>query len=176
MDEDGNVLARRFSRVDHGAPRPHQLRGLTVDDAARRYVQAMLRAGRQAPEEDPKEAYGEDDWICQGFYDGGFLCDEGPLPTALWFDLIVAAADQALALDPSDQYRLLFGLGDGCSDHLVGEDSSHTFKFHEARGRHPGVEAMFQVMHEDAAGMPWEHTTWWSDGYPDRSELTQPGS
>ena len=153
--------------MDGRDARPKQLRGLTIDDAARRYVEAMLR-GRGVGWRNLKEAYGEDDWICEGFYNGGFLWDDGRLPIELWFDLIVAAADHALALEQPDQDLVLFGLGDGCSDHLVGEDHHFMGKFHEARRQHPGVEAMFQVMHDDAAGTPWEHTTWWRYGYTDR--------
>jgi hypothetical protein len=75
-----------------------------------------------------------------------------PLPVGNWWRLILAAVDAC----PNDDEAMLWSLGDGAIDHIRGRDGTMSEQVLAARGDHPKLMRVFEVMR---AGLPAEGVT-----------------
>ena len=94
------------------------------------------------------------DWVSNLVFAG-----EG-LPDDLYFEIILAAIDEAGTNDD-----LLWCLGDGPADHLVGRDPRWPRRFHQQRTHSEAVDRMFRVMQRYYAETLELDAGWWSDGH-----------
>ena len=142
--------------TSNGFLRPEQTG--SVGNTRAEHGRAFSRLARPAAaiERDVDAEPPDDDWV-EGTV---FLGEE--LPDEVYFDVIVAAIDEAHGDDD-----VLWCIADGPVDHLVGRDLAMGERLRERRGD-PNGDRMFTTMQHYLRGIGYLDGSWWADDFVPR--------